>query len=175
MTEIIVVNIKHSPCDVLIDRTTIFGNPFPEWKYGRVDCIKRFATYFWQRIERDPAWKAEVLKIREKGKDGVVLIGCHCKQSDREVGCHGDIYKLFLDTYDEIEEIKIRKQLTELVARIDDLATGHGWYPEELEGEAVYALSQMDNADMRLIVKSAESNPDYDIINAIQEYLLKEI
>ena len=99
---ITVVNIKRSPCDVLIDRRTIFGNPFPEWKYGREGCIKRFESYFWERIERDPTWKSEVLKIRGKDKNGVVRIGCHCKPLD----CHGDIYKVFLDTYDEIEETK---------------------------------------------------------------------
>ena len=97
-----VVNIKHSPYDVLIDRRTIFGNPFPEWKWGREECIRRFETYFWQRIERDPAWKAELLKIRERGKNGEVCLGCHCAP----LPCHGDIYVAFLSTYDEIEKIR---------------------------------------------------------------------
>ena len=102
MTEVRVVNIRHSQYDVLIDRTTIFGNPFPEWKWGREECIRKFEQYFYDRIERDPAWKAEVLAIREKGRDGVVRIGCHCKLLD----CHGDVYKAFLDNYDKIEEIR---------------------------------------------------------------------
>lgn len=98
----IVVNIKHSPCDVLIDRTTIFGNPFPIWKWGREGCIRKFESYFWQRIERDPEWKAEVLKILDKGEDGVVRIGCHCSP----LPCHGGIYYNYLNTYDEIEKIR---------------------------------------------------------------------
>jgi len=102
MTEIIVVNIHHSQCDVLIDRTTIFGNPFPEWKWGREECIRKFERYFYDRIERDPAWKAEVLAIRDKGNNGVVRVGCHCKQPDREVACHGDVYADYLDTVDII-------------------------------------------------------------------------
>lgn len=101
MTEITVVNIHPSKCDVLIDRTTIFGNPFPEWKWGREECIRKFETYFWNRIERDPMWKAEVLAIREKGKDGIVSLGCHCAP----LPCHGDIYKAYLDSYDEMERL----------------------------------------------------------------------
>jgi len=97
MTETIVVNIRHSPCDVRIDCTTIFGNPFPEWKWGREECIRRFETYFWQRIERDPEWKTEVLKL--KGK----VLGCWCKP----LNCHGDVYVAFLDSYDEMSKIKL--------------------------------------------------------------------
>ena len=102
MTEIIVVNIRHSKCDQLIDRTTIFGNPFQEWKYGREECIRKFERYFYDRIERDPAWKAEVLAIRGKGKDGVVRVGCHCAPLD----CHGRIYKEYLESYDEIKRLR---------------------------------------------------------------------
>lgn len=61
-----VVNIHHSPYDVLIDRTTIFGNPFPEWKWGREGCIKKFEVYFYDRIERDPEWRGKVLELRGK-------------------------------------------------------------------------------------------------------------
>jgi len=98
--ETTVVNIRSSRCDVRIDRTTIFGNPAPEWKWGREECIRKFEIYFWDRIERDPVWKAEVLKL--KGK----VLGCWCKQPDREVACHGDVYVAFLESYEQIEEIK---------------------------------------------------------------------
>jgi len=95
-SETTVVNVRHSKCDQLIDRTTIFGNPFPEWKWGREECIKKFETYFWNRIERDLAWKAEVLKL--KGK----VLGCWCKPLD----CHGWIYVAFLESYGQVEEIR---------------------------------------------------------------------
>jgi len=98
--ETTVVNIRSSRCDVRIDRTTIFGNPAPEWKWGREECIRKFEIYFWDRIERDLVWKAEVLKL--KGK----VLGCWCKQPDREVACHGDVYVAFLESYEQIEEIK---------------------------------------------------------------------
>lgn len=76
-----VVNIHSDSYDVLIDRTTIFGNPFPEWQWGREECIKRFETYFYSRLERDPEFKAAVLAL--KG----LWLGCHCAPLD----CHGRI------------------------------------------------------------------------------------
>ncbi len=96
MTETTVVNVRYSQCGQLIDRTTIFGNPFPEWKFGREECLRRFETYFWSRIERDPAWKAEVLKLRGK------VLGCWCKP----LACHGEVYAAFLESYEQIEEVK---------------------------------------------------------------------
>ena len=89
-----VVNIKHSAYDVLIDRGTIFGNPFPVRKWGREGSIKKFESYFWQRMEWDPAWKAEVVKL--KGK----VLGCHCVP----LNCHGNVYCDYLNTYDELED-----------------------------------------------------------------------
>lgn len=94
MLSTVVVNVKKSSCDELIDRTTIFGNPFQQWKFGRAEAIRRFEQYFWSRIERDPDWKAKVLKL--KGK----VLGCHCKP----LGCHGDVYCDFLNAYDQVEE-----------------------------------------------------------------------
>ncbi len=102
MNQTTVVNIKRSPCDVLIDRTTIFGNPFKEWQWGREGCIAKFRAYFYQRIERDLMWKAEVLKL--KGK----VLGCHCVP----LGCHGWIYVEYLEAYDWIE--RIRKETRQL-------------------------------------------------------------
>lgn len=94
-----VVNIKYSSYDVLIDRTTIFGNPFPTWKWGREGCIRKFETYFWDRIERDPVWRAEVQKL--KGR-----LGCHCKPLD----CHGDVYVAYLESYELVEKIRKGEQ-----------------------------------------------------------------
>lgn len=98
----VVVNCKTDQYDVLIDRTTIFGNPFKVWQWGREGCIAKFREYFYDRIERDPEWKVKVLAIREKGKDGVVRIGCHCAP----LPCHGDVYKDYLDSYEWLEKIK---------------------------------------------------------------------
>ena len=102
MPKTTVVNCKTEQYDVLIDRTTIFGNPFKVWKYGREGCIKKFETYFYNRIERDPVWKARVIAELGGGK----RLGCHCKQPDREVSCHGDVYKDYLDAYEWLDRIK---------------------------------------------------------------------
>ena len=99
MTPTTVVNIKTDQYDVLIDRTTVFGNPFRESIYGRVLCIKMFETYFYDRIERDPIWKAKVLTLSGK------RLGCHCKQVGREVACHGDVYVDYLNAYDWLVNI----------------------------------------------------------------------
>ena len=167
MTETVVVNIRYSKYDVLIDRTTIFGNPFQEWKYGREECIRKFELYFWSRIERDPAWKAEVLKL--KGK----VLGCWCKQPDREVACHGDVYADYLNSYDELERLRLLPQLEAIWNDINRLATDEGWYEPELQREALYRLSQIDNGIARDIVEKQADDVDYDILSEILR-LLKE-
>ena len=96
MTETEVVNCKTDQYDVLVDRTTIFGNPFKEWKWGRDGCIKKFETYFYQRIERDPEWRAKVMELAGK------RLGCHCKP----LACHGDIYADWLNAQEWITKIK---------------------------------------------------------------------
>lgn len=96
MKETVVVNLRQLPYDFRIDRETIFGNPFPVWKWGREGCLRKFEAYFWSRIERDLAWRHEVLKMR-----GGVL-GCHCKP----LSCHGDIYADYLNAYDLIEQFR---------------------------------------------------------------------
>ncbi len=100
MSDTVVANIKTSPYDVLIDRTTIFGNPFKVWKYGREGCIKRFETYFYDRIERDPVWRAEVLEL--KGK----RLGCHCDP----LACHGGVYAAWLNALDWLERVRNSSQ-----------------------------------------------------------------
>ncbi len=96
-----VANIWDGYYDVIIDRTTIFGNPFPERKYGRDGCIAKFRTYFYNRIEVDSEFKARVLEL--KGK----RLGCHCKPK----ACHGDVIAEYLNAYDWVE--RIRKEYTD--------------------------------------------------------------
>jgi len=94
-----VVNFKQEPCDVKITRKpdgTIplvtpgpgyFGNPYKVEKYGREECIRLYREYFYDRIERDPVFKEEILKLKDK------ILGCFCKP----LACHGDIIKEYLD------------------------------------------------------------------------------
>jgi hypothetical protein len=83
-----VVNKYKSKFDIYIGRPSIFGNPFSIGKDGdRDEVIKKFRTYFNQRIKKDAHFKQEVLKL--KGK----TLGCYCKPQD----CHGDVIANYLD------------------------------------------------------------------------------
>lgn len=95
MRETTVVNCKTEQYDVSIDRTTIFGNPFKVWQWGREGCIKKFETYFYNRIERDPVWREKVLTLTGK------RLGCHC----RPLSCHGDIYADWLDAQEWLKRL----------------------------------------------------------------------
>ena len=82
------VNIKKARCEVYIGRGTPFGNPYVIGENGtREDVIRLFRAYFYERLKREPEWKAKVEKL--KGK----VLGCHCLPQD----CHGRIYIEFLD------------------------------------------------------------------------------
>lgn len=92
------VNIKNnSDFDELIDRSTIFGNPYThlptktkaEFKVAtRADSIIAFKKYFYERLESDPKFKEEVLKLKDK------ILACHCYPP---LACHGLIIIEFLD------------------------------------------------------------------------------
>ena len=69
------VNLKHSTCDVRIDRKSIFGNPF---KNGtREEVIEKYYQYVLERNELIE----EIKKLRGK------RLGCWCYP----LYCHGDI------------------------------------------------------------------------------------
>lgn len=72
-----VVNVKRTKCDVLIDRTTKWGNPFVIGRDGdRTEVIEKFDEWFPQQPDLLNA-------LRElEGK----TIGCHC----HPLPCHGD-------------------------------------------------------------------------------------
>lgn len=93
-----VVNIRHDKYDIYIGRDKdglipdppkcgCFGNPFSVGRYGRKSCIERFVVYFYDRVESDPTFRAEVLKLKNQ------RLGCYCKPLE----CHGDVIKQWLD------------------------------------------------------------------------------
>lgn len=89
----VVVNLRYDNYDELIDRRSIFGNPFPERKHGRARCIELFKEYFYKRIEEDEKFRNEVLKLRGKA------LGCWCKPR----ACHGDVIVEYLNGIDLTE------------------------------------------------------------------------
>lgn len=67
------VNIRHNRFDVLVDRTTIFGNPFVVGKDGsRHECLAKYHRYLWNRIKTEPAFRAKVGALHGK------VLGCWC-------------------------------------------------------------------------------------------------
>ena len=92
-----VVNLFRESYDVYIGRAGkgkdgYFGNPFPLLpSEERGATIERFKKYFYNRIETDIDYKNRVLALK-----GLTL-GCFCKQKNKEVPCHGDIYVEYLN------------------------------------------------------------------------------
>jgi len=73
---------------IKVDRTSIFGNPFFINKHGnRLDVIEYYRLYFYARLQRDPQFKKEVHKLKDK------ILGCWCKP----LPCHADIIVNYLD------------------------------------------------------------------------------
>lgn len=104
--ETTVVNLRLEKCDVKITRTPkneipdppkfgCFGNPYPVEKYGRERCLELYREYFDKRVKEDTVFREAVLALRGK------KLGCFCKNPDKEVACHGDIIKEWLEVNNE--------------------------------------------------------------------------
>lgn len=95
-----VVNLKHAEYDVLIDRTTIFGNPFSVKQHGREECIRKFKQLFYSRMAGDTAedreYRNRVLMLRGK------TLGCHCLP----LSCHGSVYADYLNSLPLIDRAR---------------------------------------------------------------------
>ncbi len=81
-------NLHHEKCDVPIDRTTIFGNPYDYLKLGitRSECIRRYKVWFYNRL-KDESFRDKVLEL--KGK----RLGCWCVPDL----CHGHVILEYLE------------------------------------------------------------------------------
>lgn len=80
----VVVHCKRSEYGVLIDRTTIYGNPFVMQrgrKGERERVMQAFEGYARKRIERDPEFREAVKALLGR------VLGCWCAP----LACHGDV------------------------------------------------------------------------------------
>jgi len=96
-----VVHIKKEAYDVYIGRAGhgqdgTFGNPHE--RFGRLENIRRFKTYFYDRIKNDRAFANKVIKLRGK------RLGCFCRP---EKACHGDVIAEYLDSLPEPNPLKL--------------------------------------------------------------------
>jgi len=91
MSKTIVVNIKNERCDVRIDRTTIFGNPYRIGPDGdRKQVIEKYKILFYKKLNNSQ-FRDKVLEL--KGK----RLGCWCCPME----CHGNVIVEFLEGKDE--------------------------------------------------------------------------
>ena len=73
-----VVHCKKEPYDVLIDRSTILGNPFIIGRDGtREEVIEKYRSY----VPTQPRLMARLRHLKDK------TLGCWCKPN----ACHGDV------------------------------------------------------------------------------------
>ena len=85
-----VVHCKREPYDVLIDRSTMWGNPFRTGPDGTRDAvIAKYAQYLLGR----PDLLAALPQLRGK------VLGCWCKPGRP---CHGDVLAYLADAYSSI-------------------------------------------------------------------------
>jgi hypothetical protein len=96
-----VVNRRKEQEDRYVGRGTIFGN---QWTHlqgkslalfivgTREEAIAKYKEWFYNKIESDAEFKAEVLKLKDK------KLGCYCKQENCEVACHADIIAEYLNS-----------------------------------------------------------------------------
>jgi hypothetical protein len=70
-----------------------FGNPYKLQYMSREESIKRYVTYFYNRIKNDAEFKARILEL--KGK----RLGCFCTPEK----CHGDIIVKYLSMQGETQ------------------------------------------------------------------------
>ncbi len=98
-----VVNIRHEPYDILIDRSTKWGNPYIEGKDGtRREVIEKFI------INILPILWPDIHELVDK------IIGCHCKPKP----CHGDPLALAANIWQRGGEIA--KHLSRMMEEWDD-------------------------------------------------------
>lgn len=108
--KIIVVNLRTDRDCEIISRPSVLGNPFPITKFNnREKCCNDFCDYFYDRVHgSDQLILGELRRLHQVGKrKGILKLGCFCKQSHREIRCHGDTIKKWLeDNYDYLEMLE---------------------------------------------------------------------
>ena len=80
---------------VLIDRTTLWGNPYKiDAMHDRSMVLEMYTAYLIRQLERKGAYYREFLKLVDVyRKTNNLALVCHCKPLD----CHGDILAEYLE------------------------------------------------------------------------------
>ena len=93
---------NYSGAGILIDRTTILGNPYSHKtsslaKYRvptREDAVEKYLDYARRMWVEDPKYKIALLSLAEKYKrDGKLTLICWCAPKK----CHGEVLAYIID------------------------------------------------------------------------------
>jgi hypothetical protein len=77
---------------VYIGRPSLLGNPFHIGMHGtRAEVIAQYRVWLWQQIQARTAVFQELQRLAQQAQHGDLVLLCWCKESDREVPCHGDV------------------------------------------------------------------------------------
>lgn len=75
------VNLRTTQCDIRIDRTTRWGNPFIMGRDGDRDAVcDKYKRWLWDEIRGARISLADLAGLKDK------KLGCHCAPQR----CHGD-------------------------------------------------------------------------------------
>ena len=82
------VNLHHEKCEVPIDRTTLFGNPFDYRQLGisREDSVRLYYDWFYNKLNNE-SFCDKVLSLKNK------KLGCWCVPDL----CHGHVILEYLE------------------------------------------------------------------------------
>lgn len=82
---------------VYIGRPSLLGNPFHIGTHGtRDEVMAQYRIWLWQQIQGQTPVFQELQRLALQAQQGDLVLLCWCKESDREVPCHGDIVKAAL-------------------------------------------------------------------------------
>ena len=87
--KLIVVNLRHEPCDIRICRPSPYGNPFRIGAHGtREDVVAKYKGW----LADHPGLVGQLLQaclaLQRAGKE-TIRLGCWCFP----LACHGDVLK----------------------------------------------------------------------------------
>lgn len=81
-------------------RPSPVGNPWPMANTSQEErdrVCDLYANWFKEQMETPTEAAYFVLDLIEQAEKGDITLGCVCKQSDKEVRCHCDTIKRFID------------------------------------------------------------------------------
>ena len=90
-----IVNLKYEPCDIKIDRTSRWGNPYKiSNTLSRAQAISLYKQYIIGEILEGNIARDDILAMRGK------RLGCWCAP----LPCHGDVLVQLLESTDHLPQ-----------------------------------------------------------------------